>query len=232
MHQIRIGNLEIDVLRKNIKNLHLAVYPPNGRIRIAAPLKSNDESIRLFAISKFAWIRNQQKKYLEQSRQSKRAYVSGESHYFGGTRYLLNVISDSSKNEVKIRNKTYLDLHIRKENTKENRKKILTEWYRKHLKSEIPSLIDKWQDIIGVEVKSWGVKRMRTKWGSCNIGEQRIWMNLDLAKKPRHCLEYVIVHEMVHLLERNHNDRFVTYMDHFLPQWRTIKEELNGLIFD
>lgn len=232
MHQIRIGNIEVDVIRKNIKNLHLAVYPPNGRVRIAAPLKSNDESIRLFAISKVSWIKNQQKKFYNQARQSEREYVSGESHYFLGTRYLLNVLPNSPKNQVKVRNKTYIDLYVKKDNTKDLREKIMTEWYRRQLKKEIPSLIEKWQDRIGVEVKSWGVKKMRTKWGSCNIEEQRIWMNLDLAKKPKHCLEYVIVHEMVHLLERNHNDRFIAYMDHFLPQWRAIKDELNGLIYD
>ncbi|RZT23602.1 M48 family metallopeptidase [Fictibacillus sp. BK138] len=231
MHQIRIGNLEIDVFRKDIKNLHLAVYPPNGRVRIAAPLKSNEESIRLFAVSKITWIKNQQKKFHEQVRQSEREYVSGESHYVYGTRYLLTVIPDSPKNHVNIRNKTYLDLYVKKGSTKEQREKVITEWYRKQLKSEIPQIIEKWQDIMCVEVKDWGVKKMRTKWGSCNIENQRIWINLDLAKKPKHCLEYVIVHEMVHLLERNHNDQFVAYMDRFLPQWRIIKNELNKLIF-
>lgn len=232
MHQIRIGNIEVDVIRKNIKNLHLAVYPPNGRVRIAAPLKSNDESIRLFAISKIFWIKDQQKKFHNQVRQSEREYVSGESHYFMGTRYLLNVIPNSPKDQVEIRNKTYIDLYVKKDNTKDHREKIITEWYRKQLKKEIPNLIEKWQVRMGVDVNSWGVKKMRTKWGSCNIEEKRIWMNLNLAKKHKQCLEYVIVHEMVHLLERNHNDRFIAHMDHYLPRWRAIKDELNGLIFD
>ncbi|KCZ72791.1 putative metal-dependent hydrolase [Candidatus Methanoperedens nitroreducens] len=227
MHQIKVGNISIDVVRKDIKNLHLGVYPPNGRVRIAAPLKIDDEAVRLFAISKLSWIKKQQFKFENQERQSERRFVSGESHYYKGKRYLLNVIYCNAIPRVEIRKITHIDLYVREGSTKEQREKVLTEWYRRQLKAQIPALIDKWQKITGVNVSDWGIKRMKTKWGTCTIANRRIWLNLELAKKPEHCLEYIIVHEMIHLLERNHNDRFVAYMDKFMPQWHFYKEELN-----
>ncbi len=226
MHQIQVGNISIDVVRKDIKNLHLGVYPPNGRVRIATPLKIDDEAVRLFAVSKMAWIKKQQLKFETQERQSERRFVSGESHYFRGRRYLLNVIYHNAPPKVEIRKKS-IDLYVREGSTDEQRDKVITEWYRRHLKEQIPELIDKWQDIIGVEVNDWGIKRMKTKWGTCTIEYRRIWLNLELAKKPKHCLEYIIVHEMVHLIERNHNGRFAAYMDKFMPQWIFYREELN-----
>ena len=227
MHQITVGNISIDVVRKDIKNLHLGVYPPNGRVRIASPLKIDDEAVRLFAISKMAWIKKHQLKFEAQQRQSERQFVSGESHYYKGNRYLLNVIYHNAAPKVEIRNKTYIDLYVRVGSTLEQREKVLTEWYRRQLKDQIPSLIDKWQKIIGIKVNDWGIKKMKTKWGTCTIASCRIWLNLELAKKPEHCLEYIIVHEMIHLIERNHTDRFVAYMNKFMPQWHLYKEELN-----
>lgn len=227
MQKITVGNISIDVVRKDIKNLHLGVYPPNGRVRIASPLKIDDEAVRLFAISKMAWIKKQQLKFETQERQTERRFVSGESHYYKGNRYLLNVIYHNAAPKVEIRNKTYIDLYVREGSTKEKREKVLTEWYRKQLKDQVPTLINKWQKIIGVEVNDWGVKKMKTKWGTCTIESRRIWLNLELAKKSEHCLEYIIVHEMIHLMERKHNDRFVAYMDKFIPQWHFYKEELN-----
>jgi len=227
MHQITVGNISIDVVRKDIKNLHLGVYPPNGRVRIASPLKIDDEAVRLFAISKMAWIKKHQLKFEAQQRQSERQFVSGESHYYKGNRYLLNVIYHNAAPKVEIRNKTYIDLYVRVGSTLEQREKVLTEWYRRQLKDQIPPLIDKWQKIIGVEVSDWGIKKMKTKWGTCTIEKRRIWLNLELAKKSKQCLEYIIVHEMVHLIERKHSDRFVAYMDKFIPQWHFYKDELN-----
>ncbi|WP_028775510.1 M48 family metallopeptidase [Shimazuella kribbensis] len=232
MQRITVGNLELDVVKKDIKNLHLGVYPPNGRVRVAAPLSMDDEAIRLFIISKLTWIKKQQAKFASQDRQSEREYVSGESHYVSGTRYLLNVIYGKTKPGVVIRNKTYIDLYVRESSTQEQRAKVMMEWYRQRLKLQIPKLIAKWEKKIGVKVAAWGVKQMKTKWGSCNILEKRIWLNLELAKKPIHCLEYVIVHELVHLLERLHNDRFVAYMDKFMPQWSIYKDELNNFVLD
>lgn len=232
MASITIGDIKIDIIKKNIKNLHLSVHPPDGRVRIAAPNSMKDEAIRIFAISKLPWIKKQRSKFQAQERQSKREFVSGESHYYQGVRYLLNIIYTNKKQKVEISNNKYLDLYVREGSTKEQREKVMTEWYRSQLKSQIPEIIEKWEKRIGVKVDSWGVKLMKTKWGTCNPTAKRIWVNLELAKKNPRCLEYIIVHEMVHLLERHHNERFIAYMDQFLPNWRSIKEELNGLIFE
>ena len=227
MNPLIIGVLEIEVVRKDIKNLHLGVYPPEGRVRIAVPLRVNDEAVRLFAISKLSWIRRQQAKFEQQRRQSEREYVSGESHYFKGKRYLLNVVYQKSAPKVVVRSKTYMDLFVREDSDRQRREQVLLKWYRQQLKSDVPELIAKWQGIIGVDVKDWGIKLMKTKWGTCNAEAGRIWLNLELVKKPDHCLEYIVVHEMVHLLERNHNERFMAYMDEYLPQWRSCRDELN-----
>ncbi|QDZ41647.1 M48 family metallopeptidase (plasmid) [Euhalothece natronophila Z-M001] len=227
MHQIKVSGLTINVTRKKIKNLHLSVHPPHGEVRISAPLTVDDESVRLFAISRLNWIKKNQAQILAQPRQSPRKFVSGESHYFQGQRYLLNVIYYNRAPKVEIRNKTYIDLYVREGSSQEKRREVLRNWYRQHLKSEIPKLIQKWQEIMEVKVRDWGVKRMKTKWGTCNIQAQRIWLNLELAKKPPSCLEYVIVHEMTHLFERHHNERFQSLMDQFLPHWRRDRDELN-----
>jgi len=227
MHQITVNDIVINVIRKDIKNLHLAVYPPNGRVRIAAPLKVDDDAVRLFAISKLSWIKKNQAKFVNQERQTERRFISGETHYFKGQRYRLNVINHSGYSKVVLRNKQYIDLYVQKDSTEQQREKVMNNWYRKNLKEQIPVLIEKWQKIIGVEVTEWEVKIMKTKWGTCNRDARRIWLNLELAKKPEKCLEYILVHEMVHLLERNHTERFVAFMDKFMPQWRSIKDELN-----
>jgi len=230
MHQITIRNITIDVIKKDIKNLHLAVYPPTGRVRIAAPLNVKDEAVRLFAISKLGWIKKHRKNFAEQKRETEREYISGESHYYEGRRYLLNVIYQKGNPKVKIRNKTHLDLYVRENSTLEQREKIMTEWHREKLKEKIPPLIEKWQRKIGVELKGWQVRKMRTKWGTCNIEAGRILLNLELSKKPNYCLEYIVVHELVHFIERHHNDRYLSFMDKFLPNWRIYRDELNELI--
>lgn len=227
MHQVAVDGLVVDVVRKNIKNLHLAVYPPNGRVRVAAPLRVNDEAVRLAVISRLAWIKRQQAKFEGQDRQSAREYVSGESHYYQGRRYRLNVIYHDSLSRVIIRNKTILDLYVRTGSDTAQRERVFLAWYRGQLKAMVPPLIAKWEPILGVTVAEWGVKQMKTKWGTCNIEARRIWLNLELIKKPALCLEYIVVHEMVHLLEHHHNDRFTAYMDKVMPQWRLHREELN-----
>jgi predicted metal-dependent hydrolase len=230
MHQIVVNNIVIDVVRKDIKNLHLSVYPPSGKVRIATPTKVDDEAVRLFAISKMSWIKKNQAKYINQQRQPERKYVSGESHYYRGQRYLLNVINHTGHPKIAIRNKRFIDLFVKPDYTQEQRENVMTNWYRKNLKEQIPPLIVKWQKEIGIEDVQWEVKKMKTKWGTCNREAKRIWLNLELAKKPEHCLEYIIVHEMVHFLERNHTDKFVAYMDKFMPVWRNYKQELNRFI--
>ena len=226
MHQITIADQVIDVVRKNIKNLRLTVYPPDGRVRIAAPLRVNDEAVHEFAISKLAWIKKHQAKFASQARPVPLAYVSGESHYYQGERYLLNVIDQPGAPKVVIRDQTTLDLYVRPESDLTQRQAVMNAWYRQHLKAQIPPLIEKWQPIMGVTVQAWGVKQMKTRWGTCNIQARRIWLNLELAKRPPRCLEYIVVHEMVHLLERLHNVRFKAFMDQFLPPWRRYQEEL------
>ena len=229
MHQIEVSNIIIDVIRKDIKNIHLAVYPPNGRVRLAAPQSINDEAIRLFAISKLAWIKRQQRKFQGQERETDREFTARESHYFLGQRYLLNVIEQNTTPKVIVRNKTYIDLYIRPGSSVNKRHEVMTEWYRTELKKLIPSIIEKYEKKLGVTCDEWGVKLMKTKWGTCNIEQKRIWINLELAKKPIICLEYIILHEMIHLIERHHNDNFLAHMDKYMPQWKYHREELNKL---
>jgi predicted metal-dependent hydrolase len=229
MHQIEVSNFSIDVIRKSIKNMHLSVYPPTGRVRIAAPLNVDDEAVKLFAISKLAWIKKNQRKFEMQDRQMPRVFEQRESHYFEGKRYLLRVTEQNAPPRVEIKTKTYIDLFIRPNATIEQRQNCINEWYRKQLKNQIPQLIKKWEPIIGVSVSNWGVKQMKTKWGTCNIEQKRIWINLELAKKPYNCLEYIIVHEMIHLIERHHNDNFLAHLDKNLPKWKLHKDELNRL---
>jgi len=229
MNQITVSNITVDVVRKDIKNMHLAVYPPTGRVRIAAPLQVTDDSIRLFAISKLGWIKRNQRKFENQERISPREYKERESHYFQGRRYLLRIKETNGTGYVDLKGKTYLDLYVRKNASFENKQRIITEWHRKELKNMLPELIEHWELKIDVKVDFWGVKQMKTKWGSCGIENKRIWLNLELAKKPIHCLEYILVHEMIHLLERNHNDRFKNHMDNYLPYWKQIKDELNRI---
>lgn len=229
MEQITISDLTIDVVRKDIRNIHLAVYPPTGRVRLAAPLNVSDDAIRLFAISKLAWIKRNQRKFEGQERIAPREFKNRESHYFRGQRYLMNIIEVDAPPKVVLKNKTYIDLYVRPKTTIDKRLEVMNEWYRVQLKNQIPYLIEKWEEKMNIKVREWQVKQMKTKWGSCNIDQGRIWINLELAKKPEHCLEYIIVHEMVHLLERHHNDRFHYLLETYLPNWKQLKTELNQL---
>lgn len=225
---IDLGIITVDVVQKNIKNLHLSVYPPKGRVTIAAPLRMDLDTIRIFAISKLGWIKKQQTKLRNQKRESPREFVTRESHYYLDKRYLLKVIEIDSKPSVTIKHDKLI-LQVRPGATAEQKKIILQEWYRERLKELVPRYIDKWERKMQVKVSEFGIKKMKTKWGTCNRDAKRIWINLELAKKPLQCLEYIIVHEMVHLLERNHNDRFIAYMNKLMPRWRVYKEELNRL---
>ncbi len=226
-HQITISGLVVEVVRKDIKNLHLGVYPPSGRVRVAAPLRVGDDAVRLAVIGKLGWIKRQRAKYTGQERQTAREYVTGESHYFRGRRYRLNVVCQDGPAHVSIRNNRTIDLFVRDGSDTDRRKRVFLAWYRRQLKGMISSLIEQYEGVVGVEVAAWGVKKMKTRWGTCNREAHRIWLNLELVKKPVRCLEYIIVHEMVHLLERHHGDRFTELMKRFMPQWRLYREELN-----
>ncbi|WP_018419175.1 MULTISPECIES: M48 family metallopeptidase [Paraburkholderia] len=225
--QIKISGLTVDIVRKDIKNLHLGVYPPNGRVRVAAPLAVTNDAVRLAVIGKLGWIKRQQAKFEAQPRQSPREMVGGESHYFQGRRYRIRVVEHKGAGTVVLRNKTTLEIHVRPEANAEQRLRVLERWYREQLRAQVPLLLEKWEPLLDVAVAHWGIKKMKTKWGSCNVDARRIWLNLELAKKPMQCLEYVVVHELAHLTERHHNDRFIALMDRNLPHWRTYREELN-----
>lgn len=229
MEQINIGDIAIDIVRKDIKNIHLAVYPPTGRVRIAVPHTTDDDAIRLFAASKIGWIKRSQRKFEEQERITLREYKNRESHYFQGRRYLLDIIEENSAPRVTITKKKYINLFVRLDTPTEKRHEVMVAWYRKELKKQVPEFIAKWEKIMNVQVNEWQIKKMKTKWGACNIEKKRIWLNLELAKKPDYCLEYIIVHEMIHLLERHHNDKFLYHMSSFLPNWKQSKSALNKL---
>ena len=226
--KIMVKGLPVQIFRKAIKNLHLGVYPPHGRVRVAAPLGVSDDAVRLAVIGKLGWIKRQQARFEAQPRQSAREMVSGESHYFLGRRHRLRVVKHDGVDSVELRNKSALELHARPETNAGQRERILHRWYRQQLKELIPPLIEKWQVVLGVAVAEWGVKKMKTRWGTCNIEARRIWLNLELVKKPVQCLEYIVVRELAHLLARNHDERFVALMNQHLPQWRAHRAKLNS----
>lgn len=230
MQQLELGNIVIDVEHKDIKNIHLSVYPPNGKVHISAPNRMDLDTIRVFAISKLQWIKKQQEAFKKQQRETPREYLTRESHYFLGKRYLLKVVHSTTSSKVVKKHKE-IELHVRPETTVEKRKEILDEWYRQELKELLPDIISKWEQTIGVQINKFGIKKMKTKWGTCNADAKRIWLNLELAKKPVECIEYIVVHELVHLIERKHNERFITLMNEFMPKWKFFKDELNRLPF-
>ncbi len=221
---ITVSGLRVDVIRKDIKNLHLGVYPPNGRVRVAAPLVVSNEAVRLAVIDKLGWIKRQRAKFAQQPRQSRRDMVNGESHYFLGQRHRLRVHEHDAPARVAVRGVASLDLFVRRGASPSQRETILLRWHREQLRTLIPPLLDKWQPLLGAKVTDWGIKKMKTKWGSCSPASRRIWLNLELAKKPVQCLEYIVVHELIHLLERNHTERFMALMEKHLPQWRQYRQ--------
>jgi predicted metal-dependent hydrolase len=226
--QIELGGVVLEVIKKDIKHVHLSVHPPSGRVRIAAPLRMNPESIRVFAVSKLGWIRQQQRKLKDQEREAPREYLDRESHYVWGKRYLLKVVQADAAPEVQLKHST-LRLSIRPGTSAERKQAVLEEWYREQLKAAVPALVKKWEPLMGVKVGRFFVQRMKTKWGSCSPGTSSLRLNAELAKKPRECLEYIVVHEMVHLLEPTHNERFVALLDQFMPKWQFQRELLNRL---
>ena len=225
---ITVSGLDVQVVRKSIKNLHLGVYPPAGRVRVAAPLSVSDNAVRLAVVEKLGWIKRQRARFETQPRQSEREMVSGESHYYLGRRYRLRVKEHDAPARVIFGNRTFLELHVRPSTDARGRERLLHEWYRASLRSLIPPLVGRWEKILGVKASAWGIRKMKTKWGSCSVESRRIWLNLELAKKPLQCLEYLIVHELAHLLERHHNDRFIGLLDRHLPHWRRSRNELNS----
>jgi predicted metal-dependent hydrolase len=226
--RIELGEINVDVVRKEIKNIHLSVYPPMGRVRISAPFRMDLDTIRVYAISKLGWIKKQQQKMRDQERETPREYLDRESHTVWGKRYLLKVIEKDAAPVVDLKHNKMI-LQIRPETSDDRKQVVIEEWYREKVKEAVPPLLAKWEPLMCVKVERFFVQRMKTKWGSCTPGAKSIRLNTDLAKKPPECLEYIVVHEMVHLLESTHHSRFVTLMDQYMPKWRFYKDELNRL---
>ncbi|WP_444918160.1 M48 family metallopeptidase [Microbulbifer sp. JMSA003] len=225
---MQVGSLAITINRKAIKNLHISVLPPEGAVRVSAPEHLSDIAIRRAIVPRIPWIKKQQRSFLDQPRQSEREMVSGESHYSFGKRYRLAVVERRGRHEIHISGRGKLELRVNPGTSHLGRKKVLEDWYRKTLKAEVSQLLPRWLDEMGLEGCDWRIKRMKTMWGSCNIGARRIWLNLELAQKPLECLEFILVHELVHLFERHHNDRFRALMDSYLPDWQERRHLLNS----
>jgi predicted metal-dependent hydrolase len=226
--KIQLGDITIDIVHKDIKNIHLSVYPPHGTVRISAPLRMEIDKIRLFAISKLSWIKQQQAKLQNQQRETPREYIDRESHYLWGERYLLNIVEKDAVPQLKLQHKQML-LQVRPGADLAKKNDVLEAAYRQQLKAAVPPLIAKWEKHLGVRVEDFSIRKMKTQWGSCSPETKNIRLNLELAKKPLPCLEYVILHEMLHLIEPTHNNRFIALLDQFMPSWRFYQEKLNGL---
>lgn len=224
---LTVAGIGVDVVYKHIKNMHISVYPPMGRVRVAAPDRLDEDTIRLAIVQRLPWIKKQRERLRAADRQSEREMIAGESHYFWGQRLRLELNETAGRPHVDVAG-TKLRLTVATDSDSAVRRKMLDAWYRRQLKAAIPALVEKWQPSIGRDVTGWTVRRMKTKWGSCNPDSGRLWFNVELVKKHPACLEYIVVHEMTHLLERTHNDRFVELMDKHLPNWRALRDELNG----
>lgn len=218
--------MPVEVVRKDIKNLHVAVYPPAGRVRVATPLRLDDDAVRVAVISRLGWIRRQQARFADQVRESQRELATGESIYFRGRRFRLDIIEDSERPGVRATN-SRIQLRCRPGADRAQREATLNEWYRERLRQQIPPLLRKWERKVGVDVAEVRIRRMKTRWGSCNAAARRIWLNLELAKKPESSLEYILVHEMIHIHERRHGDRFREIINVAMPGWQLHRDELN-----
>lgn len=226
--RITVSGIDVQIDRKAIKNLHLGVYPPDGRVRVAAPKAVNDDAVRLAVVTRLPWIKKQRAQFEAQPRQSARSYISGESHYFMGRRYRLSVVEHSKPACVVVRNRRHIDLYVRPGSDLAKREKAFQDWYRRQLREFVAPLVEKWSKILSVDQPECRIKRMKTKWGSCSTSATRVWLNLELAKKDPKCIEYVVAHELTHLLERTHNERFVRLMNKHIPLWRVYRDELNS----
>ena len=225
--QLQLGDVTVDVVLKDIKNVHLSVHPPTGRVRVSAPARMDMNTIRAFAITKLGWIRRQQEQLQKQERETRREYTERETHFVWGQRYLMQVV-ENSRVGVELRHDAMI-LHVRPGTEAQRKHRIVQEWYRQQLKDAIPPLRRRWEPVVGVTPENVTVRRMKTLWGSCSPQRRTIRVNLELAKKPPECLEYILVHELVHLLEPTHNTRFIAHMDRLMPKWRHHRDELNRL---
>ncbi|WP_343732639.1 SprT family zinc-dependent metalloprotease [Duganella sp.] len=223
-----LGDLHVDVTRKSIKHVHLSVLPPVGKVRVAAPQAMPLETIRLFVVSKLSWIRVQQRKLQSQEREPPREFLNKESHFLWGKRYLLEIRQVDAAPSISLSPRK-LYLQVRPGTDRARCEEVLDAWYRQHVRDAVDVLLEKWGPLLGVKANRIFVQRMKTKWGSCSPDSANIRLNTDLAKKPLECLEYILVHELVHLREPTHNERFVSLMDLYLPRWPQLRKRLNSL---
>jgi predicted metal-dependent hydrolase len=224
--ELNVGGVSVDVVFKDIKNVHLSVHPPTGRVRIAAPARMKMEAVRVFAISKLGWIKKQQSKLQAQERESPREYLERESHYLWGNRYLLRIIEGERPSGAISAHRTIV-LTVPQRATIEKRRQTLEGWYRAEMKAASAPLVAKWEKRLGIRVERAFIQKMKTKWGSSNPRLHHIRLNLELAKKPPNCLDYVVLHEILHFIVPDHRAPFAALLDHHLPQWRTIRQTLN-----
>ncbi len=229
MKQIIIDSIPVTIERKRIKNMYLRILPPDGRVAVSAPVRMNEEEIERFIRSKLSWILLQQRKLENRHTHQELNYETGEEIYIWGIPYRLIVKETTGRGKLEVIQDEVI-LTIKPQSTREQREKLLHTWYKKALEQEIPFLLARWEKKIGVRASSVSIRDMKTRWGTCHIQKQAVCLNLQLAKKPPECLEYVMVHELVHLLEKSHNAVFKGYMDQFLPNWRSIKRKLNGSV--
>ena len=225
---ITIGEMAIEVLRKDIKHVHLSVHPPDGRVTLSAPAGTRPEAMRAFAITKLGWIREQQRRLAEQARETDRQFIERESHYLWGRRYLMTVEYRPAKPSVRLDHRR-ITLTVRPGCDAARRAAVVHDWHKGLLHQAVPKLIEGWAERLQVTVRGYFLQRMKTRWGSCNPRAGHIRLNTELVKKPRHLLEYVLVHELLHLIEPTHNDRFVRLLDEHYPAWREARAELNEL---
>lgn len=227
--QATIGGIDVEVNRRNIKNIHLSVLPPNGRVRLSVPIKTSEQTIRLAIVNKLAWIKKQQSDFAKQPRQSLREMANGECHYLWGQKFRLSIKEAKGKFTVQIKGSNKLELAVSSSTTTDNKLKLLNRFYREEMQVSLAKMLPKWQERLGVAPDSLEIKKMKTKWGSCNIQAKRIWLNLELAKKPIECMEFILVHELVHLHERHHNEQFRALMNKHMPNWKERRDLLNSL---
>lgn len=225
---LKFNDVEVELTFKDIKNVHLRVHPPFGRVTLSAPEEMEKEHLRVYITTKLGWIKREQKKMLGQEREPEHLFITNESHYFFGKRYLLKITESENRPKV-ILHHSKIELVVPEKSTAEYKKKKLYSWYRKELRMLLSKMIEKYSEIIGVSPKTFGIRKVKTKWGSCNDTLESVWFNIELAKKPKECVEYIVVHELLHLKERRHNKNFMLLLNKYLPNWQLRKKILSEL---
>ncbi len=226
MKQITINDITIELTKKDVKTIRLTIYAADGRVRVSAPARVSDDKVRQFVISKLPWIKRRQLKFAGYEKLAEREYKNRECHFFQGKRYFLDVIETAGRAKVEVRGDS-LALYVKPGSGVEKRHEVMNAFYRREMKKQLSAIVAGWEKKMGISAGEIRIRQMKTRWGSCNIKKKKIWLNLELAKKPKHCLEYVVVHEMTHYFERLHNSNFKTILSSYLPDWKQLRDELN-----